>query len=772
MEELDFLKTEEEFDALVELQEFMMSLTLSNLEESELMIIQSDWVLTKKAVKQLVLALLLTAKYRPQSIPAVVEMIKFLISQSSDDNKLFHFKRTLLLSIFRNLYYKKPFPTESSNVCLLYECFTAKIFSVEEIIQRINIFSKESTEYMRSMCWLFCYFAPEILTKDKELYTRLFKVLKKGAKMRQFPQVFKKFRTDIKEMKANKWKKVKNGRNKLKHQFTYEARIARDDLDALRELAAYPTFNVDQRIVPSIYGSCAFLQAHPTILQVAAFYGSIQCFRYLALNGADMGAVDRNFITVPQFAVAGGNLEIIRMCEQYNLDFEGTIHIAALFHRFDVLQWLYSTKYHDLNALDFSGMNVLHRSTESANLHAMDLCLKNGVSVDIRTFDGWTPLRIAVRRGHLDATRFILAQKNVDINVRTQQGVAPVHLAAKYGDIASLKLLVKKGGLIIDEPSDRGLTPFLLAVLNGHLLVVRYLLQIPEVDIMKRTHEDGTALHLAIYSNFKQIAIALLEDSRTDPNALMSNSFSTIYMAARYDRTEIFQQLIKYNVNVNSIGPDDISVLQFAAKNGNNTMLQLLVNHPDIDVNLTSKNGTTALHRACAHGHVEAVKILLTHKHILVNLQTYKGNTALHFACLFDTVEIAYILLERKELNINIVGEEIGTALHAACERNNEAFVCALMIRDDLDVNLKNPDGLTALMIAARNNNAQIVQILLTRNDLEYDARSDDGITAYEYALRYKAVDVLPYLNPEVLMQENKFNDKKQQKSMFRLFRK
>ena len=55
------------------------------------------------------------------------------------------------------------------------------------------------------------------------------------------------------------------------------------------------------------------------------------------LNGSDLA-------NLVKFAVAGGNLQIIKLYEQNHLSFEGACEIAARFHRNEIFHYIYDNK--------------------------------------------------------------------------------------------------------------------------------------------------------------------------------------------------------------------------------------------------------------------------------------------------------------------------------------------------------------------------------------------------------------------------------------------
>ena len=76
--------------------------------------------------------------------------------------------------------------------------------------------------------------------------------------------------------------------------------------------------------------------------------------------------------------------------------------------------------------------------------------------------------------------------------------------------------------------------------------------------------------------------------------------------------------------------PQTQAILNFL---GNSlSLVQMLLEHPKINVNLRGMDGYTALIRSCGHERIEYVRMLLNHPDINVNLATYYGTTALTFA--------------------------------------------------------------------------------------------------------------------------------------------
>ena len=106
--------------------------------------------------------------------------------------------------------------------------------------------------------------------------------------------------------------------------------------------------------------------------------------------------------------------------------------------------------------------------------------------------------------------------------------------------------------------------------------------------------------------------------------------------------------------NVNITNSHGRTPLMIAVIDDNINMVDVLLPHKDIDVNLFS-GGWTVLMFACVDDNLEAVKSLFKHRDININLRNGEGKTAFMLALRHSRRKIVELFLTRNDLNLNAV---------------------------------------------------------------------------------------------------------------------
>ena len=174
---------------------------------------------------------------------------------------------------------------------------------------------------------------------------------------------------------------------------------------------------------------------------------------------------------------------------------------------------------------------------------------------------------------------------------------------------------------------------------------------------------------------------------------------------------------------VNARDQDGRTPLAVAAANGHDTMVKLLLERKDIEVDEKDNYGQTPLLFAAANGHETVVKLLLERKDIEVDEKDNYGQTPLSFAAKRGLKTVVKLLLERKDIDADAKDWYGRTPLSFAAEKGQKTVVKLLLERKDIEADTKDVFRRTPLSFAAEKGHKTVVKLLLERKDIEADAK-------------------------------------------------
>ena len=222
--------------------------------------------------------------------------------------------------------------------------------------------------------------------------------------------------------------------------------IRRDDVEKLQEISSQNKFDFNQTIEPSLYERFSFVnKRNVSLIDYAAFFGSIKCFKFLLLNGSDLKNSGK-------FAVAGGNLEIIKLCEQNHSSFEGSCEAAIEFHRNDIFQYIYDNKIEPLDEDDQSAPRMKTRSSSkrehnkllslgllsisSSNYEVLSFFEREGVKANDHLIDE------VAKIGNLFLFKYLLENNQIPKYILIS--------ASESGNFELVKFILEQGGIDIN----------------------------------------------------------------------------------------------------------------------------------------------------------------------------------------------------------------------------------------------------------------------------------------------------------------------------------
>ncbi|OHS99705.1 hypothetical protein TRFO_33830 [Tritrichomonas foetus] len=220
----------------------------------------------------------------------------------------------------------------------------------------------------------FGYFSPEIKAYDLDLFNKYRERSKRTRK------TVDKFDT-IHHISYRK-----SGSN----QDPISVSIVHDDLESFLDIISHTEINLNSKIEISPYEIFQFFWK-PTMIDYAAYYGSLQIYKYLLMNKVGVTWFTK------VYAAAGGNYEIVHLCEENGELPERLIGMAIQFHRNEIVEYILNQQSYALTVECIE--NSLYNCIYHYNVKYFEYFLTNHIS-DIR--DKAKMIQAACYYGRLD----------------------------------------------------------------------------------------------------------------------------------------------------------------------------------------------------------------------------------------------------------------------------------------------------------------------------------------------------------------------------------
>ncbi|EAX96485.1 hypothetical protein TVAG_277660 [Trichomonas vaginalis G3] len=215
--------------------------------------------------------------------------------------------------------------------------------------------------------------------------------------------------------------------------------IKNDNLPLLQELASKEDFDYDQKILQEHFGS-----HERTLISTAAYYGSINCFKFLLVNKAKIDS------STAECAIMHGNLEIIKLSIEQLKDHSCLLPAAVLAHRDDLFVWIsenfsdtkQASLYDCVRSLNYKALLYYIEKQSMSKDYQPSLCvaaqmgivsmcrvlIENGADTKATMGLKDTALHLATRCQHFYVVSF-LCSHGADSNLRNEIGKTPYDIA-------------------------------------------------------------------------------------------------------------------------------------------------------------------------------------------------------------------------------------------------------------------------------------------------------------------------------------------------------
>lgn len=210
--------------------------------------------------------------------------------------------------------------------------------------------------------------------------------------------------------------------------------------------------------------------------------------------------------------------------------------------------------------------------------------------------------------------------------------------------------------------------------------------------------------------NARRRSLVILCSVAIAPAVAFAGAYDDFFRAVKMDDAQVVKALLARGFDPNTIEEErgDTGMI-LAMREGSMKVFDVLLNAPDIDLEIGAKNGDTSLMLACFKGNRPAVEALLQ-----MGAEVNRpGWTPLHYAAAIGNNDIVKLLLD-KSAYIDAESPNKTTPIMMAA-RGGHIYTVKLLLDEGADATLKNELGMSAIDFAEKFNHKDIAEGLTYR---------------------------------------------------------
>jgi len=431
----------------------------------------------------------------------------------------------------------------------------------------------------------------------------------------------------------------------------------------------------------------------------------------------DVNIKNKGF-TALMCAVLGGSEETVKLLQsRSNIGRDVIVRRSK-----EIVKLLLNHKDIDVNICDEEGKTALIWSVDWNQKEIVELLLnhpnvKDKIDVNLERIWESRPIYTPEMRKMPDRILEWLAPREMLSSLRHVVRVTALSLAATRGYEEVVKLLLNRPEIDVNACfPDSALAN---AVRGGHRGIVKLLLDHPKINVT-----FVKALEVSAINNGHTDIAELLRNHPKIKNGTSLPYNDLIALACNSGEGGI-KSFLDQGVNVNEKDVFGYTMLMYAAEAGNARVVRLLLDQPNIDINIQNDDGETALDCAERAGRRGVRRLMLSqtgqNQQPDPFIERIKKSPADEICKQFlkavsqGNIDQMDSLLYEKLVDVNSVLNESGsTALIVASENGNLDAV-RMLLSYEADLSLKDRSGNNALIRAARKGHFDVVEELLFR---------------------------------------------------------
>lgn len=426
------------------------------------------------------------------------------------------------------------------------------------------------------------------------------------------------------------------------------------------------------------------------------------------------------------FLFVGGKSSLNKMAENYEV-YDAEIYAKKYGDK--IIKELVLNYGKDINQTGEEDIGGLYQAIKHNNIKAVKFFIENNANVEIATFDGTTPLVLAIEENKPKIVELLIKEGKANIYgvYAKETEKYPIYCAVKNKNLNMIKILLNNNFNLKEEN-------YILsyAMENSDENIIKYLVEngadINYEIFYENEESKRTILYDAVLSLNLKLVEYFLDKGASIENAGKSDIYGNILMAASGS---------KFNNNKN-ISAVDLKLLESLSQNSAKIM-QMIIDKVDKKLINDSLEGKTPLIIAVGNSYIDTAKILIENG-ANINAVDIEGWSALSYAVNNGDIEIAKLLLENKAK----IKDELLIAIKSPIVESSINMM-KLLIYNKANINYTDENGFNPLNIAIESGDMELTKFLIT-NGANVNSLMQDGVSLIGYAIAQNNMDLLQIL--------------------------
>ncbi|XP_046330941.2 ankyrin repeat domain-containing protein 17-like isoform X1 [Haliotis rufescens] len=272
-------------------------------------------------------------------------------------------------------------------------------------------------------------------------------------------------------------------------------------------------------------------------VMMAAERGHKEVVTLLAQEGCDMSHVTNGGNNILHVTCTGGDVTMVKCLLLMNIvdinsrgTNERTATMMAVLKGHSAVFELLVSEGSDLSPVSSNNNNILHEACEGGDVSIVNYIISKGVvAINSRGKYDRTPVMVAAEFGHTNVLE-LLVREGGDVNVRSSEGNTILHAACLGGHVKMVCHVLSTTRVNVNARGKKGRSPLMLAAWMGHQEVFELLVSAGS-DVSLVDDGGNNILHVACRGGHADMVAYLLSKDIADMEAMDNQGLTAVRIA-------------------------------------------------------------------------------------------------------------------------------------------------------------------------------------------------------------------------------------------------